>query len=161
MTPDELEQLLNLHGAALQLYARQWADSPEDCVQQAFIDLATNANVPDNPVAWLFRVVRNRAISQLRIHTRRRERETNVAQESHSLFPKNLNNEMDSEQLSLAIQSLDATVREIVVAKIWGQLSFEEIGALVDCSSSTAHRKYSVGLDELRKTLGLTWLIKK
>lgn len=160
MTPIELERLLNQHGAALQLYARQWADSPEDCVQQAFIDLATSSETPSNPVAWLFRVVRNRAISQMRSRIRRRERETDVAITSQDLFQQNMHNELDPEKLSQAIQSLHDTVREIVVARIWGQLSFEEIGVLVDCSSSTAHRRYSTGLNELRKTLGLTWLIK-
>jgi RNA polymerase sigma-70 factor (ECF subfamily) len=160
MKPNELERLLKSHGPALQLYAQQWANSPEDCVQQAFISLATTTEEPDNPVAWLFRVVRNRAISQTRTRLRRAKRETEVGLETEVCFQANLNHELDPSELSHAMACLDESTREIVIARIWGQLSFEEIASLVECSSSSAHRKYNAGLNELRKTLGLTWLIK-
>lgn len=159
MNPEDLERLLNSHGPALQLYARQWADSPEDCVQQAFIALATADPVPDNPQAWLFRVVRNRAISQRRSLIRRRKHESNATR-NLTWFQDNVQQEVDSSELARALEALDATEGEIIVARIWGQLSFEEIGDLVGTSSSTAHRKYVTGLNELRKLLGLTWLIK-
>jgi DNA-directed RNA polymerase specialized sigma24 family protein len=66
LTGQLLAELLDRHGAALKLYARQWCRVPDDVVQQAFIDLATCADVPVNPVAWLFASVRRRAISQAR-----------------------------------------------------------------------------------------------
>ena len=34
-----LSRLLDEHGAALVLYAQQWSRSPEDVVQEAFIQL--------------------------------------------------------------------------------------------------------------------------
>ena len=62
MNHDLLAQLLDQHAAALELYARQWCDSPEDVVQEAFLKLAGQRDLPANPAAWLFRVVRNGAI---------------------------------------------------------------------------------------------------
>lgn len=160
MQPDELERLLKTHGSALQMYARQWAECPEDCVQQAFIELATTRVTPQNPAAWLFKVVRNQAISQMRTQLRRRKRETKVALANRQMFQPSTGNQLDPEKLGQAIEGLEDVIREVVVARIWGQLNFEEIGELVGCSSSTAHRRYLDGLNHLRKKLGLTWLIK-
>ncbi|MGA9923590.1 MAG: RNA polymerase sigma factor, partial [Isosphaeraceae bacterium] len=62
MDPDLLGNLLDQHAAALELFARQWCDVPEDVVQDAFLKLAAQRALPDNPAARLFRVVRNGAI---------------------------------------------------------------------------------------------------
>ena len=39
----------------------------EDSVQEAFVELSRQRTLPRQPVAWLFRVVRNRAISAARL----------------------------------------------------------------------------------------------
>lgn len=59
MDPNLLGDLLDQHAAALELYAKQWCDAPEDVVQEAFLRLAAERVVPRNPAAWLFRVVRS------------------------------------------------------------------------------------------------------
>lgn len=161
MKPEELENLLTSHSAALQLYARQWAASPEDCVQQAFIALATADPIPRSPVPWLFRVVKNLAISQQRSESRRRERERHMGEEAIGWFLNKGNHEISTDELLHALNELDDLTREIIVARTWGELNFEEIADLIDRSSSTAHRLYQAGLNELRKQLGLTWLTKK
>ena len=73
---DILTRLYDEHAPALVLYARQWADASEDVVQEALLKLTCQKRLPDDPVAWLFRVVRNGAISQAREQSRRRKRET-------------------------------------------------------------------------------------
>jgi DNA-directed RNA polymerase specialized sigma24 family protein len=45
--------------------------------------------------------------------------------------------------------------REVIVAHLWGGLTFEQIGELIDASSSTAHRWYLAGLVTLRERLGV------
>ena len=79
MDPTVLGQLLDEHGAALELYARQWCATPEDVVQEAFLKLVTQTRMPRNIVPWLFRVVRNCALSAARAERRRRQRELQVA----------------------------------------------------------------------------------
>src|SRR5437763_352252 len=63
MGPERLGFLLDRHAAALELYARQWCALPEDVVQEAFLKLARQVTPPAQPLAWLYRVVRNGAIS--------------------------------------------------------------------------------------------------
>ena len=45
-----LSQLLDEHGARLVLYAQQWSGSPEDVVQEAFIQLMQQRPLPHNVV---------------------------------------------------------------------------------------------------------------
>ncbi len=60
-TPGWLAGLLEKHGAALVLYARQWCTCPEDIVQDAFAKLVSRPARPEHVAAWLYRVVRNGA----------------------------------------------------------------------------------------------------
>ena len=66
MGPDQLANLVAEHAGALTLFARQWCQAAEDVVQEAFIKLAGLSVAPERPVGWLYRTVRNGAISALR-----------------------------------------------------------------------------------------------
>ena len=66
MGPETLARLVDDHAAALVLYARQWCSAPEDVVQEAFIKLVGQGKPPANPLPWLYRVVRNGALTALR-----------------------------------------------------------------------------------------------
>lgn len=150
---DLLSQLLDEHGAALELFAAQWTDAPEDCVQEALVELARQPETPRNPAAWLYRVVRNRAIGRARSAQRRRKHERLAA----SLAPawSNPTDEplVTTEELAEALGALDESLREVVVARTWGGLSFEQIAEVVGASTSAAHRRYEAGLAELRRQL--------
>lgn len=148
-----LAGLLDQHGGALELFAAQWTDAPEDCVQEAFVELARLTESPRNPAAWLYRVVRNRAIGRARSAERRRRHEQFAA----SLAPA-WSNPADeppigAAELAAALDSLDESLREVVVARTWGGLSFEQIAEVVGASTSAAHRRYEAGLAELRRVL--------
>ena len=163
MKADELEKLigrlLHQHGAALRLYAMTWSQEPDDCVQQAMIRFASEQSRPVNPVAWLYRVVRNEAISRSRSERRRRRRE-NVVASQRSAFQVSADNGLEVDELMSALNELDSSVREIVVARIWGGLNFEEIGQAAGCSSSTAHRRYQAGLEQMRQSMAQTHVMK-
>jgi len=155
-----LGQLLDRHAAALELYARQWCAAPEDVVQEAFLKLARQRTPPDQPVSWLFRVVRNGAISAGRSARRRKEHEAVAAAEATSWFepPQNLETEglLDPETAATALLGLPIEQREVIVAHLWGGLTFEQVGEVAGCSSSKAHRLYTSGLAALRERLGVT-----
>ena len=55
------------------------------------------------------------------------------------------------DELAAAIASLPDELREVVVARTWGGLNFEQIAELAGCSTSTAHRRYEAGLVALRQ----------
>jgi RNA polymerase sigma factor (sigma-70 family) len=155
VTPELLGCLLDEHGGALALYAAQWTESADDCVQEALIELAGQSVLPANPVAWLYRVVRNRAISQYRT-SRRRERREELASRLRPTMIRPDEPTIDAAELAAALESLDEPLREAVVARTWGGLGFEQIAELAGCSVSTAHRRYEAGLAALRERLQLT-----
>jgi RNA polymerase sigma-70 factor (ECF subfamily) len=63
---------------------------------------------------------------------------------------------LDIEAATTALQALPLELREIVVAHLWGGLSFEQIGELAGVSASTAHRHYTAALQVLRRKLRVT-----
>jgi RNA polymerase sigma factor (sigma-70 family) len=154
MGPEALGRLMDAQGGALILYARQWTSAPEDVVQEAFIKLAAQGRPPPNPVAWLYRVVRNRAISCARAEKRRRRHESARAGRGPAWFLPESGASIDCDAATEGLQSLPLEEREVIVAHLWGGLTFEQIGELIQASSSTAHRLYAMGLDRLREKLG-------
>jgi RNA polymerase sigma-70 factor (ECF subfamily) len=159
MDSDRLGGLIDQHAAALELYARQWCATAEDVVQEAFLKLAGQSHRPDNPVAWLFRAVRNGAINAGIAARRRRRHEMEAVEDARAWFRAPAD-----ESASVAIDPTDAEAelrhlpldqREVIVAHLWGGLTFEQIGQLAGTSSSTAHRLYAAGLATLRERLGV------
>ena len=155
MGPEQLAELVDRYGSALVLYARQWCDCPEDVVQTALLKLVRLRTPPDNLIPWIYRVVRNGAIDASRAARRRLKYETAAADQapkwfSHSYDPTGL----DARAAALALCDLPVETREIIVAHIWGGLTFEQIATAVDSSAATCYRRYAAGLDVLRLKLG-------
>jgi RNA polymerase sigma factor (sigma-70 family) len=153
MTPELLVRLVEHHAAALTLFARQWCAVPEDVVQEAFVKLSAQRPLPNDPVAWLFRVVRNGAASAARADRRRRLHETGAAAHRPAWFAPSENAALDGTEAAAALQTLPIEEREAVVAHLWGGLTFEQIGRMAGVSSSTAHRRYLKALSTLRERL--------
>jgi len=122
-------------------------------VQEALVDLAACIPPPDHAVAWLYRVVRNKAISAVRSARRRRRRESRVAKQRTAWFQASPDQAIDARAVTEALESLPESQREVVVARVWGGLSFEQIGRLIGATDSTAHRRYEAALSALRDKL--------
>jgi RNA polymerase sigma factor (sigma-70 family) len=150
-----LGRLLDEHAAALELYARQFCRCPEDVVQEALIELVRQPAAPREIVAWLYRVVRNKALSASRSADRRQRREAAVAAERAEWFVPADDAPVNTRAVSDALESLPTDQREVVVAHVWGGLTFEEIGQLTGVSDSAAHRRYTAALSALRGRLKL------
>jgi RNA polymerase sigma-70 factor (ECF subfamily) len=153
MGPEAFSRLVDEHAGAMVLYARQWCSAPEDVVQEALLKLVAQRTSPDHPVAWLYRVVRNGAISAARSAKRRQHHETVAAGRAPGWFVPSEAGGLDVESATAALRELPLEQREIIVAHVWGNLTFEQIGSLAGCSSSTAHRRYLEGLMTLREKL--------
>jgi RNA polymerase sigma factor (sigma-70 family) len=157
MTADLLTALVERHGPGLVLYARQWCAAPEDVVQAAFLKLARLGTPPDALSAWLFKVVRNGAIDAGRAERRRQRHEGKAAARTPAWFtPPDDPTGLDARTATDALETLPADLREILVAHLWGGLTFEQIAATVGGSASTAYRRYSAALDLLRARLRVT-----
>jgi RNA polymerase sigma-70 factor (ECF subfamily) len=156
MTPEQLAELVDRYASALVLYARQWCACPEDVVQAAFLKLVRQRTPPTNLLPWLYRVVRNAAIDASRAARRRTRYEIAAAESAPQWFiPSYDPTGLDAQAAAAAIAELPAETREIIVAHIWGGLTFEQIAAAVGSSAATCYRRYAAGLDVLRQKLGV------
>ena len=141
------------HAAALALYARQWCLHPDDAVQEALIELLEQDPPPRDAVAWLFTTVRRRALNQARSEQRRSQHQQRAAAGREPWFVLPPDDSLTSAEVEEMLQRLEPLDREIVVAKIWGELSFEQIATLVQRSSSHVHRRYHHALSILHNHL--------
>ncbi len=157
MDPERLGLLIDRHAAALELFARQWSDEPQDVVQEAFVSLAGQPVPPLDPPAWLFRTVRNRAVNSGIARKRRRRHEANAAGSTEPWFEQNPESvaDIDPDSAREALASLPIEQREVIVAHLWGGLTFAQIAELAGLSSSSTHRLYHAGLSALRERLGV------
>jgi RNA polymerase sigma-70 factor (ECF subfamily) len=155
MGPELLGRLIDEHGPALVLFARQWCATPEDVVQEALVKLAALPQPPANAGPWLYCVVRNAAVSAGRAERRRRHHEAAAAARTRIWFTASEMTGIDAEAATAALEALPPEQREVIVAHLWAGLTFEQIAEVVGGSSSTAHRWYVAGLMALRERLGV------
>ena len=150
----QLAKLIECQAASLGLWVRGRCASPDDVVQEAFCRLAVAEPPPENQVAWLYRVCRNLAEKQRLADARRKTREQARAR------PEVTGGGTDPIELAetlAAVENLEPELREVVVARLWGQLSLEEIGKLCGISTATAFRRYEEAVQELRSKLEPKW----
>jgi Sigma-70 region 2 len=121
MDSEWLGAMVDRYAAALELYARQWCDAPEDVVQEAFLKLVAQRPLPEQPGAWLFRVVRNGALNAAVAARRRRHHEANAAGAAAMWFEAGTDasgpSSLDALAASAALQSLPLAQREAIVSQ--------------------------------------------
>lgn len=151
---EQLGRLLDEQGPALALYAAQWTDATDDCVQEALIELARQRQSPGHVIAWLYRVVKHRALNAARGDRRRRERESRVMADRFRCNEQPVAFGGDDVLAATdALTQLELGERELVVMRIWGNLTYEEIGVALGFSTATAYRQYERALTKLRNIL--------
>lgn len=147
----QIGDLFEHHAARLELYAAQWVSNGEDCVQEAFIELARQTEPPENPVAWLYRVVRNRALNAARSAQRRAGHERSAAVVDGVTIQAN--RKLELEEVRAHLEQMPNRDRELIVLRIWSDLTWKEISELTRMSTSAAHRHYEAALKKLKQKL--------
>ena len=159
----QLAELYENHGTELLLYARQLGPDhqAEDIVQDAFIKLLKQRRCPDNVKAWLFRVVRNCTVSIIRrLHQQRRAGRKFLHGEV-TWFESRPDNLIDARQAQDILQTLPSHLCEIVLLRIWGQMSLKEISQVMNKSIPWIHHEYKTALEMIRKKLEHSSCMKK
>ena len=157
----DLEQLsywYDTYGAQLVLYARgqlDWANA-EDVVQEVFVQLMGQRRRPDNVRAWLFRAVRNAAVSQLRRRARWKKLNDRLTAERTSWFESHPDDLIDARMAQTILESLPLEQREVVLLRIWGQMTLKEVAKITDRPISTVHSRYKSALEAIKKKMGLS-----
>ena len=138
----------------LVLFARQFvrtgADA-EDIVQDAFVRFWRKEYSIENR-GLLYATVRSVALDLLRRDARRARREANAALEVEQSTPPQFDFDDGSQQeLAAAVDRLPVEQREVLVMKIWNELTFVEIGDALGISQNTAASRYRYALAALKK----------
>ena len=155
----ELEQVYRQHRQALfslALTITGCAGLAEDAVHEAFVRLCGMLEQPSGRLAaYVFAAVRNAAVDCCR----RAKRERMVAETlfadatmSSPLAAVGANGEL-SERLRREMDLLDESTREIMVMKIFGELTFDEIGSVLNTSAATVATRYRRTLMTLEERL--------
>jgi RNA polymerase sigma-70 factor (ECF subfamily) len=152
-----LEHLDALYGYAMTL--TRDATEAEDLVQETYLRAADAANRPNgdsNLKGWLFVIMRNAWLNQLRHRNsgpRFVDLEPHEAQESpHVVYIRKL----EREQVRQAIESLPDAYREIVVLRDIEGFTYQEIAMVLNCPAGTVMSRLGRARGKLRKVLS-TW----
>lgn len=135
----------------LLLIARSFGGPAEDAVQEAFVALASQSRLPDDPMAWLVRVTRNQLMTWQRSGSRRQKRELAVSQANwFEAEVLRVEQRIDAHAVSSALIAMASPQREVIVMHLWGEMSFEAIGRVLDMSRASAHRSFQQGITTLK-----------
>lgn len=161
---------LREHGSKLLLFARQQTRSiadAEDVLQEALVKLAkkeAEGSFDGGQASWLpylYTSIRRCAIDLGRKEDRRSKREekseTNkIIQYGEYIDPWFDSNSADDESrqyLESGLKKLPEKFASVITLKIWGELTFAEIGKKLSISQNTAASRYRYGLEALKKHL--------
>lgn len=160
-----LDELYDLTASRLYRYAltitRHHQDA-EDVLQAAMVRITLHSQgLADSihPWAYFLRIVRNEALRIAKKQKVRRSRE-------QSVLPEVLDREVTIMQdfqgtgvseirefVQAAMKTLPAEQAEIVVLKIWEELTFAEISQILDESPNTIASRYRYALQKLNQSL--------
>lgn len=131
----------------------------EEVVQEVFVALVRSRErlaAVDNLRAYLFASVRRASIRRLMSRKDQARalgvlaNETPPASDCRPLNPP----DERGERLRAAVAQLPLEQREVITLKLDGELTFREIGELLDISQHTAASRYRYALERLRLLMG-------
>ncbi|MCE9520503.1 MAG: sigma-70 family RNA polymerase sigma factor [Verrucomicrobia bacterium] len=147
------------HSSRLLLYARQWlpewADA-EDAVQAGFVKFWRHKpNATESDVPLLYTTVRCAALDLLKRNARRVRREDQLALEADDAWwdTDSMARQESTGEIRRALERLPIAQREVIVLRVWAELSFAEIAATLDESINTITSRYRYALANLKKLI--------
>lgn len=148
--------LVDAHGR--EIYAYLWRmlqneQDAEDCLQDAFLKAYLAYGRLDgaaNYRAWLYRIAGNTARTRLRGRLRTGTLLSENLTETGDPIEQQAHNRMQFEAVNRAIEALPYKQRESLILRKYQELSYEEIGAILDTSAESARANVYQGLKKLR-----------
>jgi RNA polymerase sigma-70 factor (ECF subfamily) len=147
------------NGPKLMLYARQKtrceADA-EDVLQTALVKTwkSHGSKPAEELLGLVYTNIRRCAVDLARSIDRRQQREQRVVREGgEPVAWFELPDDDETRALQVALAALPEKFREVITLKMWGELTFAQIGDTLEISPNTAASRYRYGLDALRAQL--------
>jgi RNA polymerase sigma-70 factor (ECF subfamily) len=152
---DRLAGWYDAYSDALVLYARHWLgpDAAQDAVQGAFMKLMAQTLTPSGVKAWLFRTVRNEAITRIRREQCRRRHDRELSARRTPWFESRPDDLIDGQKAQEVLMALPEAQREVVLLRIWGQLSLKQTAQVVGSSLTTVHSRYKAALAAIKERM--------
>ena len=152
---ERLAMWYDAYSDALMLYARNWLgpDAAQDAVQGAFMRLMGQTFAPADAKAWLFRTVRNEAITRLRREQCRRRHDRQLSARQAPWFEGKPDDLIDGRKAQEVLMTLPEAQREVVLLRIWGQLSLKQISEVVANPLTTVHSRYKAALAAIKERM--------
>ena len=143
------------------LYARQQTRSEEDAqdvLQEAVLSVWKDLQKQALPLlphpGTVFATIRFRAINLARGRDRREQREQYYMYLEHITYIDRSDRHNDDREVLLsALKTLSKEQTEVITLKIWGELTFQQIADICQCSINTIAARYRLGLIKLQKKL--------
>lgn len=156
-----LETLYDEHAQAVFAYAlnltRNEADA-HDLLQEVFLKLAQQAESLEplrHPRSYLLRLAHNLLVDQFRRQSTRQHAADALASDEARLFAPTPDPDeaVFRQTLALALAELPPEQRAVVHLKLWENMTFEAIGAVLGIPPNTAASRYRYGIDKLQARL--------
>ncbi len=130
----------------------------EDLTSDVFHKALTKINSFDQRKgvfsAWLYRIARNSVIDHYRSHKSDVPLEDVFEVGVDERTPETLDAISELKKVSAYLETLNAKQREIITLRVWEELSYKEIAAMVGGSEDSVKMAFSRGIRELREKCG-------
>lgn len=130
-------------------------EEAEDLVSNTLKKYLENMDNIENPRAWLYSVLRN----ALKNFYRDSKNNISDADDSIVQFEDEVNYEEvyieDEiiETIKTSLQEIDPLKSEVILLKVWEEITFKEISSIVDTTIDVVKKRYYRGLEELKLVL--------
>lgn len=151
---NQLERLFSMHHRSLYVSAlsiTKDSAAAEDAVHDALLAVSDIKIRPDDLKAYLFKVVRNKAL----MHVKQRAKfvEGELATDFIDSGSLNSENKLFVRQVLKEIEALDKDTQQIILLKLFSGLAFREIAEITGSSENTVASKYRRGIVKLQEKL--------
>ncbi|MES2569301.1 MAG: sigma-70 family RNA polymerase sigma factor [Verrucomicrobiota bacterium] len=161
MTPSALAQLYDAHSASIFAFALNLTRDGEagrEILQEVFLRMARRSDLEIDSAgvrSWLFRMAHNLIIDRHRRADARARTIERAALEPVNPFVPHIDPDEQAFQTAVAaaMRTLPEEQRAVVHLKLWEQLSFSEIGNVLDLNPNTAASRYRYALEKLQSEL--------
>lgn len=125
--------------------------SAEDAVLDALLAVSELQHRPDDLLSYVYRTVRNKALHSVK-QSRRFSFESDysqfIDQQSQSA-----EQQVFLRQLMSHLESLEGNQQQVLIMKLFGDLTFDEIARITDNSPNTVASWYRRGLKKLKESI--------
>lgn len=150
LTYDDVQDLYRQHGPALLAYGSSLLGdraAAEDVLHQVFLKLLGMEKLPTDARPYLFKAVRNRSLNAIRSSSRL------MSLDEQDWLVKPAGMAEAGLEVEKAMRELPPEQREVVVMRIWGEMTLAEVAMVLDIPENTAASRYRYALNKLRGLL--------